>query len=571
MAHLARRSYVLGAVALVVPLLAITQAGAAVSPARVGGDPALGLARSFVVSKQQNDGGFEVAKFASFETPDAILALGELAQTGPTWNAAAARSAVLSIVKSGKTPLDYVDDQVEAADLAPAVAAKYLTLVVIPLGLNPRDVDPSNDSPQPVDLVQAIGKGADLDGRYRKGAFNGLLYVGLAQWARGCAVPGDLVARIKAAQQANGSWDFSGDPSGTGVDVDTTGLVVISLTRAGLGPADPTVAKALTLLARQHRANGSWQATVFPPFVDDPNTTSLATLAIAATGQDPASAAWRNAAAPELAAEPYTSPDSWLRSRQQPDGHIASPVDSFGVNTFATSQSIEALTRRWFTSKPASTTPCALPGGLRERFLRSEFRTLSGRIGTNADLQPAATALGSDVTVKMRRFAAVSSTLRTDAYRRRAVADLYQRALGRTPDSAAHSYWADRLRSISRQSVLASLLGSNEFFTGAGATNSGFLDDLYPIALGRAADSGGKAYWLRRLSGGATRRTIAVGMVVSGEGRRTEVEAQYRDLLDRSPSAERLAFWTGELASERVERLIATLVSSEEYLTQVTG
>src|SRR6478609_11616638 len=410
MARLARRALMGSA------LVALLVSVVAVGPTAAVTDPALTRARAFVVGEQQADGGFEVAHFPSFETPDAVLALAELAQTGSTWNAAAARSAVSSVQRGGKSPLDYADDQTEAADLSPAQAAKYLVLVVKPLGLDPHDFDPSNDSARPVDLVAAMGKGADLDGHYRKPAFNGLLFIAVAHWAIGCAVPRDLVSRIAGAQQANGSWNFAGDSAGSGVDIDTSSLAVIALTRAGRPVTDPAVAKALTLLARQHRPDGSWQTSVFPPAVDDPNSTSLATLAVAATGQDPNDAAWRNAAAPELTGRPYIAPGTWLRSQQQPDGHIASPGDSFGVTTFATTQTIEALTHTWFTSKAASTTSCPLPGGPREKFLRAEFRTLAGRTGSLADLQPPAAALGADPTVRAKRIEAVRSTLASDAY-----------------------------------------------------------------------------------------------------------------------------------------------------------
>jgi len=543
----------------------------ALAPATAVASLTLTRARAFVVSQQQSDGGFEVGHFPSFETPDAVLALAELAQTGPTWNAAAARSAVSSVVRNGKSALDYADDRTEAADLTPALAAKYLTLVVEPLGLDPRDFDPSNDSAKPVDLVAAMGKGADLDGRYRRPAFNGLLYVALAHWAINCAVPGDLVARIKAAQQPNGSWDFSGAPSGTGIDVDTTSLAVIALTRAGLPSTDPAIAKALTLLARQHRANGAWQATVFPPAVDDPNTTSLATLAIAATGQSPITAGWRNRAAPELAAQAYVSPDVWLRSQQAPDGHIASPNDSFGVSTFATTQSIEALTRSWLTSKPASTTRCPLPGGPREKFLRAEFQTLAGRAGTNADLQPAANALGADPTSSSRRLAAVTSTLSTDAYRRAAVAALYRRTLGRSPDSAGSTLWTGRLRVVGRASVMAALLASSEFLHRAGGTSTGYLTDAYPVVFGRPLDPSGRAHWLRALAAGASRRSVAAALLASPEGRRHEVAGLYLEVLGRAADSRGLTYWAGRLGVEPIERLIARFASSAEYFLRATG
>lgn len=555
---------------LCVPLVLVVSVASS-APAGVVTDPAVTRARAFVVSRQQPDGGFEVGHFPSFETPDAVLALAELAQTGPTWSTTAARGAVRAVVSHGRSPLDYADDQAEQADLSPALAAKYVTLVAEPLGLDPHDFDPSNDSARPVDLVTAMGKGADLDGQYRKPAFNGLLFIALGHWSIACAVPADLVARIESAQQANGSWDFSGAPSGSGVDIDTTALAVIALTRAGRTRTDPAVSKALTLLANQHRPDGAWQASVFPPAVDDPNSTSLATLAVAATGQDPATVAWRNAAAPGLTGQPYVSPDAWLRSRQQPDGHIASPGDSFGVSTFATSQSIEALTRRWFTSKAPSARRCPLPGGAREQFIRAEFRTLTHRAGTDADLQPVARALGADATLPTARLAAVNVTVFVDVYRRAVTAALYARALGRSPEPAALEFWSSHLRVLGRQSILATLLGSHEFLRRSGGTNSGFLDHVYRIALGRGADGGGRRFWLRRLGAGTDRRSVAAALLASPEGRRVEVDVQYRDLLGRPADRRGLAYWAGVLGTEPVERMIGMLVSSSEYFDKVTG
>jgi hypothetical protein len=48
----------------------------------------------------------------------------------------------------------------------------------------------------------------------------------------------------------------------------------------------------------------------------------------------------------------------WLRGQQAPDGHITSPNDSFGVNTFATSQTIQALRREWIPVKPLGKQAC---------------------------------------------------------------------------------------------------------------------------------------------------------------------------------------------------------------------
>ncbi|MEP6626320.1 MAG: hypothetical protein ABJC79_17865, partial [Acidimicrobiia bacterium] len=51
---------------------------------------------------------------------------------------------------------------------------------------------------------------------------------------------------------------------------------------------------------------------------------------------------------PAQSGNPYHSPVNWLRTQQAADGHITSPNDSFPpVNTFGTSQSVQALERGW--------------------------------------------------------------------------------------------------------------------------------------------------------------------------------------------------------------------------------
>ena len=59
-------------------------------------------------------------------------------------------------------------------------------------------------------------------------------------------------------------------------------------------------------------------------------------------------------------------------------------------------------------------------------------------------------------------------------------------------------------------------------------------------------------------------------LVVSAEGRGTEVSGLYHELLGRAPTTGELSYWTGLLRTATTERLIATLVSSEEYFVRVT-
>ncbi|HVM04783.1 MAG TPA: prenyltransferase/squalene oxidase repeat-containing protein [Acidimicrobiales bacterium] len=303
-----------------------------VGPAAASGTvlaPPFDAARAvaFLEANQQPDGGFETAGFPGFETPDAVLAIAEAAQTGPSWSSAQARAAVAATVKDGRTPLDYLDDLAETTPSA-GQAAKLVVLAVAPLGFDPAAFDPQGDGA--ANLVARMDSGANADGSFGPpGALNATLYAVLASRLAGRAVPAATRAFVLAAQQANGGWNFAGDPKGSDVDVDTTGLALQALAAAGVDPFDEPVRRAVAFLAANRLPTGGWAAFG----AEDPNATALAILGLTAAGRDVATC-WPAAAAS-------------LAARQAPDGHVAGPNDSFGVNTFATSQAVQALTRRW--------------------------------------------------------------------------------------------------------------------------------------------------------------------------------------------------------------------------------
>jgi hypothetical protein len=301
-------------------------------------------------SQQQSDGGFEQTAFAGFETTDTVLAIAEQAQTGATWNPLEARAAIEALhfggTPSGKTPIDYlVDLTANAADQG--VPAKNLVLVALPLGFDPTDFGG-------VDLVDAMG-GCDGDETL---GFNGLLWLALAQELVCAGAPPATLAAIRDAQQASGGWNFAGDPTLDDIDNDSTAIAMAALVASGADASDTAIAKALAFLATNHQASGAWQ--FFGE--DDPNSTAMAMLGIATAGYDPTTSCWRDTVAPQLAGSPYAPPNAWLRSQQVtsgPDaGRIASPSDSFGVNTFATSQTVEALLRSWYPVVRATAQPC---------------------------------------------------------------------------------------------------------------------------------------------------------------------------------------------------------------------
>ena len=297
-------------------------------------------ARNWLVTQQRAGGGFEVSGFDGFETPDAILAIAEEGQQQAAWDAAQARAAVRAVTVGGKSALDWADDFADGPITA-AQAAKLIVLVARPLSLGIRGFNPQGDATAK-NLVATVDAGVQPNGSY--GAFNGTLYAALAKSIANGAVPANTLAYIRAGQQASGGWDFANDPNASDADVDTTSLVIQVLVAAHVEPTDADLVQALGYLAANQQSSGAWQSFG----ADDPNSTATAIMAITAVGADATSSCWRDQVAPGIAGHAYTSPLAWLRAQQASDGHLASANDSFPpVNTFATTQGIEALRRGW--------------------------------------------------------------------------------------------------------------------------------------------------------------------------------------------------------------------------------
>ncbi len=322
-------------------------------------DTATDAAAAWLGAQQQTDGGFELASFPPFETPDAIAAIASAEQSTPTWSTTEALDAVEALDANGAdpggTPLAWADAFLSGATPSAGVAAKFIVLVAAPTGQSTTAFDPAADG-SPIDLEGIMDQGELPDHSYGAGALNATLFALLAHDVLDRPAPEDTIAYVRSVQQANGGWGFAGDPNGTDLDVDTTALAVAALTANGLPASDGTVAAGLRFLANQHRDSGAWQAFG----ADDPNSTSLGLLGIEAAGWDTATSCWRTSSSSAASASPYVDPDAWIRSQQVTTGdpgdlgRIASPGDQFGVNTFATSQSLQALLGHWLPTSSAA-------------------------------------------------------------------------------------------------------------------------------------------------------------------------------------------------------------------------
>jgi hypothetical protein len=339
-----RAAAVIAAAALVPALGAFRFTGFDHAPSRA----AAANATSWLRTQQQADGSFEVAGFPGFETPDAIIAIAENAQQQAKWSRAQARAAVEATRRNGTSPLHAIDDLADAGPNA-GQAAKLVILVTRPLGLNPKKFDPDGDGR--TNLRAVVDAGLQADGSY--GAFNATLYAAIAKRFLG-GVPASTIANIRNAQEPNGGWNFTGDRTCNCADADTTALAIEALVSARVRKDDVDLRQGLAFLARSHRPTGAWQSFG----ADDPNSTAVATMAITSAGFDPTVVCWRDVVAPERRGQQYTSPVGWLRQQQQGNGRIASPNDSFGVNTFPTSQTIQAIRRGWMPTKALGKQRC---------------------------------------------------------------------------------------------------------------------------------------------------------------------------------------------------------------------
>ncbi len=99
------------------------------------------------------------------------------------------------------------------------------------------------------------------------------------------------------------------------------------------------------------------------------------------------------------------------------------------------------------------------------------------------------------------------------------VARLYRAAFLRNPDTAGYSYWIGPGRNgRSLVDIAGHFATSTEFVNRYGALSDGeFIDRIYTNIFDRQPDAGGRAYWVGRLAGGASRGTALADLSTSPE------------------------------------------------------
>ncbi len=94
----------------------------------------------------------------------------------------------------------------------------------------------------------------------------------------------------------------------------------------------------------------------------------------------------------------------------------------------------------------------------------------------------------------------------------------YELLLGRNVDVEGFQFWAEALNAgVSLQSVLQSIVTSQEAATMYKLANGNFIEQLYVQGLDRASDAAGKGYWADALAAGVSRATVLEGFAGSAE------------------------------------------------------
>jgi len=139
--------------------------------------------------------------------------------------------------------------------------------------------------------------------------------------------------------------------------------------------------------------------------------------------------------------------------------------------------------------------------------------------------------------------------------------------LDRAADSAGQSVLVKGLmtKRITYERMVATLVGSTEYFRRAGGTNAKFVDSAYADILGRHPAPSALNHFVA-VAASQSRSAVALALVTSTEARTLVVKFQYGSLLGRPVESAALKSWLDRFTNGlRREDFDAYLMSSAEY------
>jgi hypothetical protein len=148
---------------------------------------------------------------------------------------------------------------------------------------------------------------------------------------------------------------------------------------------------------------------------------------------------------------------------------------------------------------------------------------------------------------------------------------LYQELLGRDAEPLGLQVWVGFLgRGGTLAQVRAQVLGSDEYFAGAGGSSASWLAALYQDTFGRTIDATGGVVWGSALGRGVRRADVAAAVLNSDEARFNLVVSAYQQVLRRTADENGVRHYLAALQRGLSgEQLVASMAGSEEYFARV--
>ena len=205
--------------------------------------------------------------------------------------------------------------------------------------------------------------------------------------------------------------------------------------------------------------------------------------------------------------------------------------------------SVAALVSPLAGSAPAGAAASpVVPFRSADALVRQQFRDFQGRNATTSEVAPFLSGL-ADGSVSAPQTVDEIAHTGTPPERNGNVTRLYTAYFQRLPDIGGLEYWINKSASgWTLNKISGNFAGSSEFVRKYGSlSNAGFVDRAFQNVFGRAADPGGRAYWIGKLDKGLARGAVMVGFSQSSEYQRkqgptVEMVLAYRGLLRRIPT-----------------------------------
>ena len=167
----------------------------------------------------------------------------------------------------------------------------------------------------------------------------------------------------------------------------------------------------------------------------------------------------------------------------------------------------------------------------------------------------------------VRRIAVATQILNSPESRQRTVDSIYRTFLDRAANSTELDQGVRTLADDGQtEQVLSGILGSNEFFSGAGGNDSAFVPHLYADLLSRAVQPVEQEAALQYLASGMSRQEVVTVVLGGAEYRSDLAQGFYQSYLRRPANGMEIdAVLLQKQAGQRDPDIVAGLLASDEY------